>query len=135
MERPIVLVVADDVQGSEQLGSWLHPACETVASPSATALEVLARTDVELVLLDLTGATLDGLALCRTIKARPGFLPVVLLTSLDGSQEELNRGLEAGADEILWKPVWRRRRARRSSRPCGPRWTASATSATRAPPR
>jgi signal transduction histidine kinase len=51
----------------------------------------------------------DGFQTCRLIKAQPRelFLPVVLVTGL-AEQEDRNRGLEAGADDFLPKPVDRR---------------------------
>src|SRR2546430_1789074 len=51
----------------------------------------------------------DGFPTCRLMKSEPRdpFLPIILVTAL-GEQEDRNRGLEAGADDFLTKPVDRR---------------------------
>jgi signal transduction histidine kinase len=76
------------------------------AETGAAALELLSRSRVDLVLLDVMMPILNGFDTCRAIKAIPrkGFLPVVLLTALSG-QEDRNEGLAAGADEFLAKPI------------------------------
>ena len=56
-----------------------------------------------LVILDITMPRMDGLELCRKLRARSETLPIIFLTSRD---EELDRilGLELGADDYLCKP-------------------------------
>lgn len=57
----------------------------------------------DLVILDITMPRMDGLELCRRLRARSEVLPILFLTSRD---EELDRvlGLEIGADDYLCKP-------------------------------
>jgi adenylate cyclase len=76
-----------------------------VASGDA-ALIVLEAERIDLVLLDVLMPGKDGFAVLREIRAnaRLAHLPVVLCTSLDPDQERV-RGLEAGADDFLQKPV------------------------------
>src|SRR5512147_3344768 len=59
-----------------------------------------------LVLLDVMMPGLNGYDVCRAIRADPssGVLPVVMVTSLDPAQERV-KGLEAGADDFLSKPI------------------------------
>lgn len=71
--------------------------------------EALARLEegyFPIVVTDLVIPGMDGLDLCRTIRARfqSHYIYIIVLTSR-GSQEDLLEGLEAGADEYLIKPV------------------------------
>ena len=83
--------------------------CEVVeAGGGAEALETLKARPIDLVLLDVMMPQLNGYEVCQRIKAEAGeYLPVILVTAL-GDQEDRNRGLEAGADDFLTKPVDRR---------------------------
>ncbi|MBK5104924.1 MAG: response regulator, partial [Burkholderiales bacterium] len=56
--------------------------------------------------LDVMMPDLDGYAVCRTIRAKPetAMLPVVMVTALDPVRERV-KGLEAGADDFLSKPI------------------------------
>jgi adenylate cyclase len=71
--------------------------------------EGLAKVESEkpdIVLLDVMMPDLDGYAVCREIRANPAtaILPVVMVTALDPTQERV-KGLEAGADDFLAKPI------------------------------
>jgi putative two-component system response regulator len=77
-----------------------------LASDGAAALDAVHRHEPDVILLDVAMPTLDGLEVCRRLKSDPAthLTPVVLITG----QTELNdriRGIEAGADEFLSKPV------------------------------
>src|ERR1700709_1809022 len=76
------------------------------ASNGAQALEVRARSECDLILLDLKMPDMDGFAVCRRLKANPKthFIPVVMITALDSPSDRV-RGLDAGADDFLTKPV------------------------------
>jgi class 3 adenylate cyclase len=78
----------------------------TTASSGAEALAALASEPPDLVLLDVMMPGLSGYDVCRMIRADPvhAMLPVVLITALDPAQERA-RGLDAGADDFLSKPV------------------------------
>ena len=60
----------------------------------------------DLILLDIMMPGLDGYDVCRTVRADPAhaMLPIVMVTALDGREERV-KGLEAGADDFLSKPV------------------------------
>ncbi len=66
-------------------------------------LERFRQGGVDLVVLDLTLPGLDGLSVCREIRASAGYVPVLMLTA---KSTELDRvlGLEMGADDYLTKP-------------------------------
>ncbi len=67
------------------------------------ALTRFERTLPDLAILDILMPRLDGLELCRRLRARSEHLPILILSSKD---EELDRvlGLELGADDYLCKP-------------------------------
>lgn len=104
-----VLVVDDEPLNRSLLRQRLEPEGHRVleANDGEAALRSLAEHgEVDLVLLDVRMPGLDGLEVCRRIRARSaeGFLPVLLLTAL-GGQEDRHEGLQAGADDFLTKPV------------------------------
>jgi class 3 adenylate cyclase len=103
------VLVVDDVEKNVRLLADVLGArgyrTSTAASGEA-ALEAIQRDPPDLVLLDVMMPGLDGYAVCRAIRAdaRHAMLPVVLVTALDPAQERV-KGLEAGADDFLNKPV------------------------------
>lgn len=70
------------------------------------ALAAIRRERPDLVLLDVMMPGMDGYAVCRAIRAEPRtqILPVIMVTALDPHEERV-KGLEAGADDFLTKPV------------------------------
>ena len=76
------------------------------ATSGAEALRVLASERPDLVLLDVMMPGMSGYDVCREIRADPAhaMLPVVLVTALDPAEERA-KGLDAGADDFLSKPV------------------------------
>ena len=71
-----------------------------------SALEAIDRHPPDLVLLDVLMPGIDGFETCRRIRADPAhtMMPVVMVTALDSKQDRV-RGLEAGADDFLSKPI------------------------------
>ena len=70
------------------------------------ALAICERAECDLVLLDVMMPDLDGFEVCRRLKTNPAthHIPVVMVTALDQSSDRV-RGLEAGADDFLTKPI------------------------------
>ncbi|MDE2446164.1 MAG: PleD family two-component system response regulator [Alphaproteobacteria bacterium] len=70
------------------------------------ALEAIARNKPDLILLDVMMPGLDGIEVCKRIKANPAtqHIPVVMVTALDQPEDRVS-GLNAGADDFLTKPV------------------------------
>lgn len=101
-----ILVVDDDPVNRALARTTLEPEHRTLeAEDGREALTLLERHAVDLVLLDAMMPGPSGFETCRAIKDRPGpYLPVLLLTALR-EQEDKNRGLEAGADDFLRKPI------------------------------
>ena len=99
-----VLVVEDDPTVREVACSYLTSAGFLVdeAADGVSALRVAARARPDLVVLDRMLPGLDGVEVCRRLRAEHG-TAVVMLTAL-GSTEDRITGLEAGADDYLAKP-------------------------------
>jgi len=70
------------------------------------ALTICERAECDLVLLDVMMPDMDGFDVCRRLKSNPAthHIPVVMVTALDQPSDKV-RGLEAGADDFLTKPI------------------------------
>jgi two-component system, cell cycle response regulator len=70
------------------------------------ALAICDRAECDLVLLDVMMPDMDGFEVCRRLKSNPAthHIPVVMVTALDQPSDRV-RGLEAGADDFLAKPI------------------------------
>jgi adenylate cyclase len=103
-----ILVVDDQRANAEKMAGVLRARGYevTVALDGAAALDLVHSTQPDLVVADILMPGLDGYAFCRRLRSDPAtaLLPVVLVTSLE-AQGERTRGLEAGADDFLSKPV------------------------------
>jgi two-component system cell cycle response regulator len=76
------------------------------AASGPDALEVCARGQCDIVLLDVMMPGMDGFEVAQRLKANPNthHIPIVMVTALDQPADRV-RGLEAGADDFLTKPV------------------------------
>lgn len=98
------MVVEDDPDILEMLCTWLDDAGYEV-TPCEDGMEAIERFDAaqfDLVLLDLMLPKIDGFGVCEWIRKRSG-VPIVMLTALDGEQEQL-RGYDLKIDDYVTKP-------------------------------
>jgi class 3 adenylate cyclase len=105
-----VLVVDDDPDMAAYLARLLEGeglAAETVHSGDAAIVYVMA-TPPDLILLDVMMPGTDGFEICRRLKAETAtaMIPIVLVTALEDQQSRV-RGIKAGADDFITKPVHR----------------------------
>ena len=103
-----ILVVDDQRSNLELMAGVLKARGYDVltAADGEAALEQVRESGPDIVVSDILMPGLDGYELCRRLRASPAtaLLPVVLVTSLDPQGERM-RGIEAGADDFITKPV------------------------------
>jgi len=100
-----VLVVDDDaaVSGALNRALRLEGYDVTVAADGPAALEAVAVRPPDAVVLDIGLPTVDGLEVCRRLRAAGDDTPVLMLTARDAVEDRV-LGLDAGADDYLVKP-------------------------------
>lgn len=103
---PLILLVEDDPDISRLTQFVLRDVCDVVtAADGRSGLEMAARIEPDLVLLDIYMAGLSGFDVCRQLKENTGtsHIPVVILTA--GAQNhEIAKGYSCGADDYIVKP-------------------------------
>ncbi len=107
-EFSTILVVDDFDMARRAVAAMLRGKNREILEVSGglQALDLLARRDVELIVLDKTMPEMDGLECCRRIKAdrKTELIPVLMLTGSNSIEDELE-GIRAGADQFLAKPI------------------------------
>lgn len=102
-----LLIVDDDVSSRDGLRSIFETAGHRAiaVSDASAALKLLRKESCDLMMVDVTLPEVDGLALCRLIRAQPGFaqLPLVVF-SADDSERRKVEAFDAGADDYIVKP-------------------------------
>jgi two-component system, OmpR family, response regulator ResD len=100
-----IVIVEDDQTLASIVVSYLERAGHSVrrAGTGPAGLALIAEGVPDLVLLDVMLPELDGLELCRRLRARYPDLPVIMLTAL-GEVDDRIAGLQVGADDYVTKP-------------------------------
>lgn len=103
------ILVVDDIPANVKLleARLLAEYFEVLtAADGMTALSICDQTSVDLILLDIMMPGIDGFEVCERLKTNPrtAHIPVVMVTALDQPADRV-RGLKAGADDFLTKPV------------------------------
>ncbi|MDQ1315822.1 MAG: hypothetical protein QG662_1931, partial [Pseudomonadota bacterium] len=104
----LILIVDDDRQNLRLLEALLAAEGHAVRSAASgeEALDSVAQQLPDLILLDVMMPGIDGFEVARRLKAdsRSSAIPIIVITALDDRTSRL-KGLEAGAEEFLTKPV------------------------------
>lgn len=106
-ELPRILVVDDSADLRDWIATQLAEVGSAVqAADGVEALEVARESVPDLVISDVRMVRLDGVELCRRLRAdeRTSHIPIVMLT-VRSAVEQRVEGIEAGADEYLTKPL------------------------------
>ena len=100
-----LLVVDDDPDVRDSLERALRHAgyAVTTAVHGADALDSVARSPVDLIVLDVLMPMVDGFDACRRLRERGDATPVLVLTARDAIDDRVT-GLDVGADDYLVKP-------------------------------
>jgi len=107
-KKPKILIVDDEEKNLKLLGLILqsHNYEFETAKNGREALEKIREYCPDMILLDVMMPEMDGYETCRRLRENPETrnMPVVIVTAL-GDQESRNKGLEAGANDFLAKPI------------------------------
>lgn len=105
---PVILVVDDNAQNLELIQAYLEDIeCETTAARDGVeALDAVAKTKPDLVLLDVMMPKMSGFEVCRRLKKNPQTcdIPVIMVTALN-EFGDIERGIDSGTDDFVSKPV------------------------------
>lgn len=111
-----ILVADDNLQNVELIEAYLAGLdCEVITAVDGQ--ETLAKVDTEhpdLILLDVMMPKLSGFEVCKRLKVRPETkdIPILMVTSLHEASD-IERGVEAGTDDFLSKPIHKQELLRR----------------------
>jgi class 3 adenylate cyclase len=109
MSTPRKILVVDDTPQNVKLLADLLRAKGYAVSTAKSGREALEQVDAErpdLVLLDVVMPEMSGYDVCRKLRGNlaTATLPIIMVTALDPAQERV-KGIEAGADDFLSKPI------------------------------
>jgi putative two-component system response regulator len=107
-DKPVILVVDDQPQNIELLEAYLIPQGYAIikAANGEEALEMLSGNKIDLILLDVMMPGMDGFEVTRRIRRddKNRLLPIILVTALRETEDRV-KGIEAGCDDFISKPV------------------------------
>ena len=109
MNIPARILVVDDTPRNVKLLADILDVKGYAVVTASSGHEALAKIEAEppdLVLLDVVMPEMSGYEVCRALRANPAttMVPVVMVTALDPGEERI-KGIEAGADDFLAKPI------------------------------
>lgn len=107
-QAPTILIIDDIDLNRRLLKAMLKAGNYRIleAKRPTTAISILEREKVDLVVVDLMMPEMSGPDFCRLLKAdrRTQLIPILMITSVQGAENEVT-GIESGADEFLIKPL------------------------------
>jgi DNA-binding response OmpR family regulator len=103
--KPTLLVVEDDENISTAIGEYFSRAGYSVktASDGLAGVQTALQDHPDAVVLDLMLPKMDGLAVCRELREKVPYIPILMLTAKDDVVDKV-LGLEMGADDYITKP-------------------------------
>jgi PAS domain S-box-containing protein len=106
--KPVILIVDDQLQNIELLEAYLAPQGYEIvtASNGEEALRKLSGNQIDLMLLDIMMPGMDGFEVTRRVRQDDShrLLPIILVTALHETEDRV-KGIEAGCDDFISKPV------------------------------
>jgi len=107
-DKPVILVVDDQLQNIELLEAQLVPHGYEIimAVNGEDALDKLSGNRIDLILLDIMMPSMDGFEVTRRVRQseKTRLLPVILVTALWETEDRI-KGIEAGCDDFISKPI------------------------------
>jgi putative two-component system response regulator len=107
-DKPVILIVDDEPQNIELLEAYLVPQGYEIvkAANGEEALGKLSDNQIDLILLDVKMPGMDGFEVTRRVRQddKKRLLPIILVTALRETEDRV-KGIEAGCDDFLSKPV------------------------------
>jgi putative two-component system response regulator len=107
-DKPVILIIDDQVQNIELLEAYLAPECYEIikAFNGKDAVNIIAANQIDLVLLDIMMPGIDGFEVIRRVRQgeKNRLLPIILVTALKEKEDRV-KGIEAGCDDFISKPV------------------------------
>jgi DNA-binding response OmpR family regulator len=100
-----ILIIEDNTELSRLLAMHLRDLSFQVdiASDGPSGLAQAGKAAYDLIILDLMLPGMDGIEVCRRIRERPSYVPIVMLTARSSETDRVV-GLEVGADDYVTKP-------------------------------
>jgi two-component system, cell cycle response regulator len=106
--RPKILIVDDMPENVELMEAYLSVESYEIitASGGREAIQRLKEEKLDIILLDVMMPEISGYDVCKIVKSNPEtqFIPVLMLTALSQIEDRI-KGIEAGADDFLIKPI------------------------------
>lgn len=100
-----ILIIDDDHEITRSVSTYLSENGYSVfpLNASKEAMEMIQKTEPDLVILDIIMPELDGIEICRRIRLLDTYIPIIMLSSKTDVVDKVV-GLEIGADDYLPKP-------------------------------